>query len=684
MKLLRMQATFGRLDGDVLELHDGLNVITAPNEAGKSTWCAFLLAMLYGIDTAQRDSRDVIADKNRYQPWSGKPMAGRLELIWQGRPITIERQTKGRVPLGEFRAYDTQSGAPIPELTAQSCGQLLTGATRAVFERSAFVRQADHAVRFDAALEQQLQELVSTGDDAANFQQTIQTMQQLKNRCRHHKTGLIPEVQAQLEARTDTLAQMEQLQTQLQNLQAELARQETLDTRQQADIQQRNQTSLQRARLQLAQSRIDWEQAAEKIQNAPSEQVLDQWQTRLRQLLEAQTEPVEPPVAPPALENLTAPEAARKAREDSESAQTLEALRPPMLWPRLLPLLLLPVAVLLRQHTVALLLCGGLGICLTALMLGLGLWQRKQHRKKQTLLEQLLAGYQAQDAEGVMTRARDYLQQLRAWQDRRERGDLQLQSRQQTLLQEISAQLPVEQLSEAAEAIQQVRLDYMKWKNAAQRLQAAQEHYDQLAAAIEAVPVESTGARAQQLARELAICQGKLETLGDREQLLVQKQELEQRLAALQRHYDALDIAMTALQQASDTLQARFAPPLRQLTGQYLQTLTDGRYDTVQIDRKLQLALRDPADPAAHPSGYYSAGTRDQLYLALRLAIARLLLAEDCPCILDDALVCFDDRRLERALQLLSQLAQKRQILLFSCQSREAQWQKNSKKHPVG
>ena len=68
MKLLRMQATFGKLDGAILELRDGLNVIVAPNEAGKSTWCAFLLAMLYGVDTAQRSSRDTIAVKTLYQP----------------------------------------------------------------------------------------------------------------------------------------------------------------------------------------------------------------------------------------------------------------------------------------------------------------------------------------------------------------------------------------------------------------------------------------------------------------------------------------------------------------------------------------------------------------------------------------------------------------------------------------
>ena len=51
MRIYSMTATFGKLEHQTLTLEPGLNVIHAPNEWGKSTWCAFLLTMLYGIDT---------------------------------------------------------------------------------------------------------------------------------------------------------------------------------------------------------------------------------------------------------------------------------------------------------------------------------------------------------------------------------------------------------------------------------------------------------------------------------------------------------------------------------------------------------------------------------------------------------------------------------------------------------
>ena len=57
----------------------------------------------------------------------------------------------------------------------------------------------------------------------------------------------------------------------------------------------------------------------------------------------------------------------------------------------------------------------------------------------------------------------------------------------------------------------------------------------------------------------------------------------------------------------------------------------------------------------------------------MRLAICLLALSEEesCPIILDDALLGFDDKRAKAALELLRELSKDRQIILFTCQSRE-------------
>ncbi|MGI6578261.1 MAG: AAA family ATPase [Eubacteriales bacterium] len=60
MTIREMQATFGKLDSKTLLLSEGLNIIEGANESGKSTWCAFIRAMFYGINTSERDTKTLI------------------------------------------------------------------------------------------------------------------------------------------------------------------------------------------------------------------------------------------------------------------------------------------------------------------------------------------------------------------------------------------------------------------------------------------------------------------------------------------------------------------------------------------------------------------------------------------------------------------------------------------------
>ena len=197
MKIYSMTATFGKLANETLTLQPGLNVIHAPNEWGKSTWSAFTVCMLYGIETKERTTANFLADKDRYAPWSGAPMSGRMDICWNGRDITIERSSKGRVPLGEFRAYETHSGLPVPELTGANCGQTLLGVEKSVFQRSGFVRLSDMPVTQDEALRRRLNALVTTGDESGTADDLYEKLHNLRNKCKHNKTGLLPQAETQ-------------------------------------------------------------------------------------------------------------------------------------------------------------------------------------------------------------------------------------------------------------------------------------------------------------------------------------------------------------------------------------------------------------------------------------------------------------------------------------------------------
>ena len=134
--------------------------------------------------------------------------------------------------------------------------------------------------------------------------------------------------------------------------------------------------------------------------------------------------------------------------------------------------------------------------------------------------------------------------------------------------------------------------------------------------------------------------------------------------------YTALNVALDTLNRAKQELQRRFAPRITRRAGELLTALTGGRYEKLSWGEDFSLTAGALGEDTQRSVLWRSDGTADQLYLALRLAVAEEL-TKDAPLILDDALARFDDTRLEAALRLLREEAEHRQVILFTCQSRE-------------
>jgi len=168
----------------------------------------------------------------------------------------------------------------------------------------------------------------------------------------------------------------------------------------------------------------------------------------------------------------------------------------------------------------------------------------------------------------------------------------------------------------------------------------------------------------------LGRCQGRMQSLGSREALEQERQEVLARIRVLEDAYAALTIAQETLAQAKLELQRRFAPQIVKRAKELMARLTCGRYDKLGLKEDLTITAGAGEEDVVRDILWRSDGTVDQLYLALRLAVAEAL-APDAPLILDDALVRFDDGRLKAALQVLKDCAKDRQVLVFTCHSRE-------------
>ena len=615
MKILSMTATFGKLDGETIELRPDLDIHSAPNEWGKSTWCAFLSAMLYGIDTRERTTKEQLADKERYLPWTGKPMSGTMRILWKDRDITIQRRARGRVPMGDFMAWETETGVAVRELTGENCGQMLLGVEKSVFLRTGFLRFSDLPVRQDEELRRRLNSLVTTGDETGDGELLGQKLQELRNRCRHNQTGLIPQCRAELREVQEQLwecqrfqSQQDALTEQVRGLEGEL---HALENHRQwldyADAQTHRESIGKAEQTARAADRLV-AALEEKYARIPDKQELEAKLELDRERLDY----------------------LRLDLEEKPSSSL------PIIFTALLAAVLLIFAVLMADRGL-LLPCVVAGI---ALLIACGsLASRRRQERIWYNIEQTRRQNKTQELEKSISARENQLGTYGDLQAARENAEA---ARQQMKALK-SVPLPEEE-PEMADGLTLTR---------EQTLQA----------------IGDVTGRLARLRLQLGQCRGRMEHLPEPELLQRRLNQTRRRLSELELTQQAIDCALDALETAKTELQRRFAPRIAQRAGYFLGRLTGGVYDRIQIGEDLSVQAARTDETTLRSPQWRSEGTGDQMYLALRLAVWEVL-APECPIILDDALIRFDQKRMERALELLKELSEKRQILLFSCQER--------------
>ena len=191
-------------------------MIYAPNESGKSTWCAFIRAMLYGVDSSERARSGYLPDKLRYAPWSGAPMEGTMELTADRCDITITRRTRAKnAPMREFSATYTGTNVPVEGMNGTNAGELLTGVSRDVFCRSAFIEQGTVAVTGSPELEKRISAIVSTGEEQTSYSEADERLRAWQRKRRYNRRGLLPELEGRMD---ETQRKLEEMSGSLQNV----------------------------------------------------------------------------------------------------------------------------------------------------------------------------------------------------------------------------------------------------------------------------------------------------------------------------------------------------------------------------------------------------------------------------------------------------------------------------------
>lgn len=159
----------------------------------------------------------------------------------------------------------------------------------------------------------------------------------------------------------------------------------------------------------------------------------------------------------------------------------------------------------------------------------------------------------------------------------------------------------------------------------------------------------------------LARCKDQIEAL---KQTLTENERIREEITAI-------DLALETMTELSATIRDSFGLYLNKTASDLIAGITGGIYTSMSVDENLNIFMNTKTKLV--PIDQVSSGTMDQIYLALRLAAAKLIQSDhdQMPLIFDDSFVLYDDDRLKTALKWIVKAFGDRQIIIFTCHQRE-------------
>jgi DNA repair exonuclease SbcCD ATPase subunit len=232
---------------------------------------------------------------------------------------------------------------------------------------------------------------------------------------------------------------------------------------------------------------------------------------------------------------------------------------------------------------------------------------------------------------------------------------------------------------------------------AAEAQRAASDAQANAAALRAAVPSEedraSLAARAKRLAEAIAGREAELQQvniavatlrervaahggqgLGEREAALAEELAMAERESArIERRLGALRLLRDTMDACRNEARDAYLAPIKRGMQPFLHALFPGAEAQFDQGFGIESLRRNAPDP--EPFAFLSEGTREQIAVMVRLAFGGLLAArgQPAPVLLDDALVFSDDDRIERMFDVLTQAAEKHQVIVLTCRDRAFQ-----------
>jgi hypothetical protein len=676
MKILSIQGHFGNMNGQKIDFSDRLCCRVLPNGWGKTTLCAFIRVMLYGLNTARRDTASALSDKTKYYPQDGKPMSGRMTVEFAGRPVTIVRESNRAGMMQGFQAFYEDTGEQCTLLTARNCGHVLLGMGEDAFLSSAMIDGLD-MTRPSSELSEIILSMAQSGDTNARCGTALKTLARWRldlNSGNGH--GEQPRLEEDCRAAEKRLAEIAALENKtaaqrahVQKMQAEADK--ARETYEKLYLVYAGKMVGEESQLRILKA--DSEKRIRNLKDGLPDEIL------LREAEEAlygyegavRLEREKRSGMPYVDSNYKHKMREVDARKTSEEVKRNRATRPRIRWAALILALLLAVAAagtalsgadfgILTKY-MPYLLSGMAALSLLLSFLGSvprlddpdeDYDESKQQltlEHRRTVDDQHMAASVLQEEYDTALRAArklwpnaETIEQAGEW-IRAARDDWQALRREQSKLQDILVQM--KRLNEASEKDETHKSEVDTARVRASRTRQAAEEAQQT----------------------LSQMEGRLQAYGGRAEWQNALENAQQALRRAEIQLEAIRMAEEAVKSENAALSARISPQITELAQQYLAYLTSDSYKEIKLDSSLRARCAGD-DGTLLDALRLSSGTRDQLYFALRLAVCQVLSGkESVPLVLDDPFLTWDNKRMERGLRLLQTLSKERQIILLTC-----------------
>ena len=155
-------------------------------------------------------------------------------------------------------------------------------------------------------------------------------------------------------------------------------------------------------------------------------------------------------------------------------------------------------------------------------------------------------------------------------------------------------------------------------------------------------------------------------------ELYAKMQENDARIDELTLQHAACEMALRAIESASDNLRLEISPRLGEYSAALMQVMTDKKYSEIDVSDGLKVSFTAP-DGEKRSADFLSGGTRDLTYISLRMALIDMLYTEKPPVCFDESFAHQDNARAKSMMKAVKKLADEgQQSFIFTCREREA------------